>query len=787
MFQKRTKAWGILLSTIASTSLVVGCSGSDSNESQSKKDANSQVQIEQLMLLFDFENAEQLSKIKFENVDTEFVTSGKGVTQGKQALALTLKAKDNYKTSFAFTPKDKWDWSDKGPFKVALDIANPLDLSAQIYVTVADGKGQTHNRSVIVPEQSNGTYSIELAGGDLGFETGIRSNPKSADDPTTPVTWRWGVKELDLTQITSIKISMTSLLHDRKLVIDNVRLIKGGQYDLDNLTHVVDQFGQNAKVEFPDKVHSLAELLSNKEQEENTLDGKLMADRSKFGGWKNGPKLDATGYFRTTKIDGQWSLVDPEGYLFFSHGLANVRMSNTSTITGYDFDKSMIVQRDKNDLTPEDSKGLGSISGSALYTRYQASSLRSNMFTWLPSYDDPLANHFGYRRTVHVGAVEHGETYSFYRANLERKYGETTTESFMQDWQQTTLNRMNNWGFTSFGNWIDPSFYAQQQVPYFANGWIIGDFKTVSSGDDYWSALPDPFDPLFVVRARVTAEAIAEEVQGNPWCVGVFIDNEKSWGREGSLQSQYGIVINTLSKADDESPTKAVFTRLLRDNYANIQALNKVWGTDFSSWQDVAQGFELTGVIDAMQSDFATMLFTYAEKYFAVVNAEVKRVMPNHMYMGVRFADWGMTPEIVKAAAKHADVVSYNYYKEGLQKDHWAFLAEIDMPSIIGEFHIGATDTGLFNPGLVHAQSQADRGRMYQDYMNSVIDNPYFVGAHWFQYIDSPLTGRAYDGENYNVGFVSVTDTPYTEMVKAAKSFNSKIYTRKFKKLADKK
>ena len=26
--------------------------------------------------------------------------------------------------------------------------------------------------------------------------------------------------------------------------------------------------------------------------------------------------------------------------------------------------------------------------------------------------------------------------------------------------------------------------------------------------------------------------------------------------------------------------------------------------------------------------------------------------------------------------------------------------------------------------------------------------------------VDEPLTGRAYDGENYNIGFLTVTDTP---------------------------
>lgn len=93
---------------------------------------------------------------------------------------------------------------------------------------------------------------------------------------------------------------------------------------------------------------------------------------------------------------------------------------------------------------------------------------------------------------------------------------------------------------------------------------------------------------------------------------------------------------------------------------------------------------------------------------------------------------------------------------------------------------MGALDNGLFHPGLIAAENQVDRARMFTEYMETIIDNPYFIGAHWFQYIDSPITGRAYDGENYNVGFVSVTDTPYNEMVKAAQDLNSRLYERRF-------
>jgi len=86
-------------------------------------------------------------------------------------------------------------------------------------------------------------------------------------------------------------------------------------------------------------------------------------------------------------------------------------------------------------------------------------------------------------------------------------------------------------------------------------------------------------------------------------------------------------------------------------------------------------------------------------------------------------------------------------------------LGTYDMPIIIGEFSFHATDRGMFAPGYVPVPSQAVRAGSYTDYMTSVFENPNFVGAHWFQYMDQPIVGRAWDGENGNVGFVDITDT----------------------------
>jgi agarase len=49
-----------------------------------------------------------------------------------------------------------------------------------------------------------------------------------------------------------------------------------------------------------------------------------------------------------------------------------------------------------------------------------------------------------------------------------------------------------------------------------------------------------------------------------------------------------------------------------------------------------------------------------------------------------------------------------------------------------------------------------------------------------FVRIRHTLTGRSYDGENYNIGFVSVTDTPHPEIVQAARTIHDQMYHRRW-------
>ncbi|MEM9857796.1 MAG: agarase [Bacteroidota bacterium] len=733
--------------------------------------------------VLDFESDTIPEAVRAFNADIE-LTSGSGVTSGTKGLAVSLKWDEN-NTGFSYEPKTPIDVKDFKNLTLVFDATNTGEHSLHLMANVASSNGSNNYSSVALPMGKTKTVYLQLENLPLKKGTSdMRDYPDPWGTNSLKMLVRGLLYDLEYPDISKIALYSSKMIKDKSVVIDNVRLVEAPDRPEDYLVGIIDKYGQSAHVDYAGKIKSDEQLKSLAEEELARLEQEgTMPGRSKFGGWADGPKYEGTGYFTTKKIGNKWAMIDPEGHIFFSSGIANVRMANTTTFTGRDFKNDTVRWRDPEDVTPEDSRGIVDLPEAVTSTSFVSEPWRYEMFQELPSYEDPLANNFSYRREQHIGPFAHGETFSFYQANLERRYGEPTPDAHREKWVDVTLDRFLNWGFTSFGNWAGYEFYHENRMPYFANGWIIGEFQTVKSGMDYWGPLPDVFDPEFVRRAKVTVGVVAEEVKNNPWCVGVFIDNEKSWGRAGSVPDLYGIVFDALSKNAEKSFIKREFSKQLKNKYNTIAELNSAWGKDLSNWAEFDQGVSYKGdgtFSDEMVADLSNCMFSYADRYFQVVHDALEEVMPNHMYMGCRFATWGLTPEVRAAAKKYVDVFSINYYEEGIGDKYWTFLEDMDAPVVIGEWHVGTTATGVYHPGIVHAATREDRAQMYKDYLQSVIDNPYMVGAHWFQYIDSPTTGRAHDGENYNVGFVSTTDVPYPEMVEAVKEMHSDLYEDRY-------
>lgn len=166
-----------------------------------------------------------------------------------------------------------------------------------------------------------------------------------------------------------------------------------------------------------------------------------------------------------------------------------------------------------------------------------------------------------------------------------------------------------------------------------------------------------------------------------------------------------------------------------------------------------------------------------AEAYYKVVSEEVKRVAPNKLYLGSRLhghaAPHGSKPHLVAAAAKYCDVIGVNRYR--FSPSDLRMLEGIDKPLIIGEFHFGALDRGMLHPGLRGMSNQRQRAYAYEHYLMQALKHPHIIGTHWFQYREQNVTGRS-DGENYQIGFVDICDTPYQEIVNASRRIGRRLY-----------
>jgi len=371
---------------------------------------------------------------------------------------------------------------------------------------------------------------------------------------------------------------------------------------------------------------------------------------------------------------------------------------------------------------------------------------------------------------VLYGPVKKGASFDFYQANLERKYG----PGYQDAWTDTTQARMRAWGFNTVGNWSDERVWGKKKVPYVQYGTVGGAFNRIASGSDHWGKMPDPFDPRFAAAAAKSLKPGAAKTAKDPWCLGYFIDNELSWAGQGA-RGRYGLAYGALAQAAPGSPAKEAFREQLKAKYGEIGRLNAAWGVSLGSWEALDASFKPPAPPNAaMAADMSAFVLALARRYFTTVRDELKRQDPNHLYLGCRFGS--RSREAEQAAGELCDVVSYNIYRQRIDPKEWSYLNSLNKPCLIGEFHSGAQDRGMFAPGLVSAGDQAGRAAMYRDYVRSVLEHPALVGCHWFEYIDQPLTGRPWDGENYNIGFVDITDTPYPELVAAARAVHREMY-----------
>ena len=538
--------------------------------------------------------------------------------------------------------------------------------------------------------------------------------------------------DLDPEHVVGLSFYAESDKNGGEWTIKQVKMINNGRYDVpvwmtlpaDKFFPFVDKYGQFKYKSWPGKVYSDADLQENLKKEEADLDQHPGPDTwSQYGGWKKGPRQEAKGHFYVKKINGKWWMVDPEGYLFWSHGV--VRVTPSCGITPLDNRKFYF-----EDLPAEDDPQYG-------------------MFYRL---HDELLRPYYTKRNIK-------ETYNFSAANIMRKYGE--------DWEDKYADmchrRLRSWGMNTIANSSDSHIFLMSKTPYCDRFEIKSPIIEGSRGTGWWFDFRDPFHPDFKKNVRENLKERKQEID-DPWCYGFFVDNELNWGGD------YTLAFWTL-KSPSTQPAKREFMKFLKSKYKNIKTLNEVWGADYADWDDFLSRKEEPKEEGAYPDckEFSLMVI---DAYFKNIKEVFRKVAPHKLYMGCRFAG-SSREDVLRCAARHCDVISYNIYNKSL--DWFKFPDGIDKPLMIGEFHFGALDRGLFHPSLIQVADQKARGEAYQTYVESALRHPNLIGTHWHQFSDQMVTGR-FDGECFQVGFTDICDTPYPETIEKIRKVGYQMY-----------
>lgn len=638
---------------------------------------------------------------------------------GRRGISVELADKPLRRGLVCSAPDGGWDLSACAAVEVRVVNTGriPLRLTARVLDTTGDAfahLGCSTGEAAVAPGAS-AAISVPLARDDAFTApppplTGMKAQPHAR------------FRRLDPGRVASIEVFAIEPEAGASFLVEAIAGSGTADRSRRDFLPFVDRYGQYLHGQWPGKIADDDQLRRAAEHEAAALAAMTPPpQRSRYGGWADGPQLDATGFFRTQQLDGRWWLVDPDGRLFWSLGVCCVHMGEHTVVSGRE---AYFAEPPSADL------------GAAI------SRERDGVRSWSPRHH-----------------------------NLLRQFGPTWKQQALEQ----TLLRLDRWGINTLGAWSDAEVTRTQRLPYL--GHINVSEPSLLPESSSWRKLPDPFDPAFRERFRTAMEARARTSANDPWCLGYFVNNEQSWGGElpekGGLEALPRQVLATRS----DSHAKQALVAQLADIHGDIAALNAAWGTAFASWDALRSNRAPITTSPAADEDLRRCYTLLADTFYRICREEIRRAAPNQLFCGDRLC-WS-NRLVLESAARHCDVVSMNVYEGSVAEDvHFEgySLARLGRPILITEFSFGARDRGLFKGNLAEVEVQAARAPALSAYLRGAATHPDVVGAHFFQYADQPLTGRALDGENYHFGLVSIVNLPDQDLVGALRAFSQRLY-----------
>ena len=331
-------------------------------------------------------------------------------------------------------------------------------------------------------------------------------------------------------------------------------------------------------------------------------------------------------------------------------------------------------------------------------------------------------------------------------------------------WAEESMDRLRRWGFNTLGAWSDYQALnsASKPMPY---------TEVLYFG----TSIEAPASDLFSPEAEKVIEQVAKEyvpkLANDPNLIGWFSDNELGWWDDT-------LFVHFMAQSK-ENHTKQRLVALIEEHYGgDWDKLLKDWKPERA--KSFSELLHETAMVLRPGGDGMKLvnrfIYVLADRYYKLCRDAIRRYDKNHLYLGDRYIQW-YPQEVARAAGKYVDVVSTNYGADWTSGNLSRFYLEnlhaiTSKPILITEFYFCAMDNRSGNKNTKHifptVDTQGEREAGFQRNLSTLVQLPYVIGAHWFQYFDEPTHGRE-DGEDYNMGLVDIHNKPYDGMLGVVK------------------
>jgi acetyl esterase/lipase len=346
-------------------------------------------------------------------------------------------------------------------------------------------------------------------------------------------------------------------------------------------------------------------------------------------------------------------------------------------------------------------------------------------------------------------------------------------------WAAAQVARVKDWGFGALGYHTDAKLieHLPEDVLYIATLRVMKPL-TYHHQARLTDPHPDPWSDEFVEAVRKEVKCVVPQHTARRNLIGyAFTDG---WGHGGLME----FWAHLLCTREANSPAKQAWIALLKERYASAEEAAKAYRLPGLTTWDALLAHTKWPFSKTPTADEAEFLSRLVDRYYATVCAEIRALDPHHLILGDKLRR--PSPVVVKAVAKHTDVILYETYLFGEESS--AYASELSQqaggkPVLMGDGGFGwLHDKKSKTKGPDMKNAEAAR-QLYADTLRLFAANPAIVGWHFCGFMeewDEPAElAKKHDPDGVNDnGLIDPLENEHTALVQAVRSANQNLHRR---------